>query len=132
MSNVHILVSMLSAKPIPIFTPPGERNQFQYLRGAFVTKLHVSQDTANPTVPPTNPQPILFFNCMFYQLLRVQHSCSSTQSWGSVLPSIVRRETRIPGVAPFSFRIGIWDLFVHRGQKSYTPTAFGKLWTTPE
>ena len=29
-----------------------------------------------------------FFNCMFYQLLRVQHSCSSTQSWGSVLPSI--------------------------------------------
>ena len=23
------------------------------------------------------------------------------------------------------------DLFVHRGQKCYTPTAFGKLWTTP-
>ena len=69
-----------------------------------------------------------FLNCMFYQLLRVQHSCSSTQSWGSVLPSIV--ETR-DGVASFSFRIGIWDLFVHRGQKSYTPTAFGKLWTTP-
>ena len=65
----------------------------------------------------------VFFNCMFYQLLRVQlHSCSSTQSWGSGLPSIV---------APFSFRIGIWDIFVHRGQKSYTPTAFGKLWTTP-
>ena len=42
----------------------------------------------------------------------------------------LRRETRIPGVAPFSFRIGIWDLFVHRGQKPYTPTAFGKLWTT--
>ena len=36
---------------------------------------------------------ILFFkNSMFYQLLSVQHSCSSTQSWGSVLPSIV--ETR--------------------------------------
>ena len=34
----------------------------------------------------------LFFNSMFYQLLCVQHSCSSTQSWGSVLPSIV--ETR--------------------------------------
>ena len=30
---------------------------------------------------------------------------------------LLRRETRIPGV--------------HRGQKSYTPTAFGKLWTTP-
>ena len=44
---------------------------------------------------------------------------------------LLRRETRIPRVAPFSFRIGIWDLFVHRGQKSYTPTAFGKLWTTP-
>ena len=35
---------------------------------------------------------IYIFNSMFYQLLRVQHSCSSTQSWGSVLPSIV--ETR--------------------------------------
>ena len=44
---------------------------------------------------------------------------------------LLRRETRIPGVAPFSLRIGIWDLFVHRGQKSYTPTALGKLWTTP-
>ena len=29
------------------------------------------------------------FNCMCYQLLCVKHSCSSTQSWGSVLPSIV-------------------------------------------
>ena len=44
---------------------------------------------------------------------------------------LLRWETRISGVAPFSFRIGIWDLFVHRGQKSYTPIAFGKLWTTP-
>ena len=44
---------------------------------------------------------------------------------------LLRRGTRIPGVAPFCFRIGIWDIFVHRGQKSYTPTAFGKLWTTP-
>ena len=43
---------------------------------------------------------------------------------------LLRRETRIPGVIPFTFRIGIWDLFVHRGQKSYTPTSFGKLWTT--
>ena len=37
---------------------------------------------------------------------------------------LLRRETRIPGVAFFSFQIGIWDLFVHRGQKSYTHTAF--------
>ena len=44
---------------------------------------------------------------------------------------LLRREPRIPGVAPFSLRIGIWDLFVHRRQKSYKPTAFGKLWTTP-
>ena len=68
-----------------------------------------------------------FFTCMFYQLLGVQHSCSEVVHYHILL----RRETRIPGVAPFSFRIGIWDLFVHRGQKSYTPTAFGKLWTTP-
>ena len=44
---------------------------------------------------------------------------------------LLRLETRIPGVASFSFRIGIWDLFVHRGLRSYTPTSFGKLWTTP-
>ena len=44
---------------------------------------------------------------------------------------LLRRETRIPGAAPFSLRIGIWDLFVHRGKESYTPTAFGKLCTTP-
>ena len=73
-----------------------------------------------------------FFNCMFYQLLCVQlHSCSSTQSWGSVLPSIFETRDQNSEVAPFSFQIEIWDLFVHRGQKSYTPTAFGKLWTTP-
>ena len=30
---------------------------------------------------------------------------------------LMRRETRIPGVGPFSFQIGIWDLFVHKGQK---------------
>ena len=43
---------------------------------------------------------------------------------------LLRRETSIPGAAPFSFQIEIWDIFVHRGQKSYMPTAFGKLWTT--
>ena len=93
-----------------------------------------------PTVEPQNIQgnPLelvlnfFFFNCMFYQFLRVQHGCSSTQSWSSVLPSIVETRDQIfPRVAPFSFRIGIWDLFVYRGQESYTPTAFGKLWTTP-
>ena len=44
---------------------------------------------------------------------------------------LLRPETRVPGVAPFSFQIGIWDLFVHRGEKTYKPTAFGKLWSTP-
>ena len=44
---------------------------------------------------------------------------------------LLRQETRIPRVAPFSFQIGIRDHFVNRGQKSYTPTAFGMLWTTP-
>ena len=43
----------------------------------------------------------------------------------------LRQETTTTRVAPFSFRIGIWDLFVHRGQKSYTPSVFGKLRTTP-
>ena len=65
---------------------------------------------------------LFLFNYMFYQLLCVQHSCTSTQSWSSVIPSIV--ETRDESSR-------IWDLFVQRGQKSYTPTAFGKLWTTP-
>ena len=32
---------------------------------------------------------------------------------------LLRRETRIPGVAPFSFRIGIWDLFVHTPVKCF-------------
>ena len=34
----------------------------------------------------------LFFICIFYQVLGVPHSSSSTPTWGSVLPSIV--ETR--------------------------------------
>ena len=41
-----------------------------------------------------------------------------------------KQKTRIPGVL-LSFRIGIVDLFVHKGQKSHTPTSFGKSWTTP-
>ena len=35
---------------------------------------------------------LVFLNCVFYQLLCVQQSCSSTESRGSVLLSIV--ETR--------------------------------------
>ena len=44
-----------------------------------------------------------FFNCMFYQLLRVQHSCSSTQSWGSVLPSIVEARNQNSQGCPLLF-----------------------------
>ena len=69
---------------------------------------------------------VVCFFCMFYQLLVLPHSPGVVY-----YHLLLRRETRIPRVAPFSFLIGIWDLFVHRGQKSYTPTAFGKLWTTP-
>ena len=51
---------------------------------------------------------------------------------------LLRREIRIPGVAPFFFRIGIWDLFVHLcdgiGQQgahltgANTDTSFYSLW----
>ena len=30
---------------------------------------------------------------------------------------LLRQETRIPGVAPFSFRIGIWDHFCAKGRE---------------
>ena len=71
-----------------------------------------------------------FFKFNFTSYCHVQHSCSFTQSWGSVLSSndlLLRRETRIPGFAPCSFRVGIWDLCAHRRQKSYTLTACGPL-----
>ena len=70
--------------------------------------------------------------CVCFTSFFVFHIADLPHSPGVVYYHLLlRRETRIPGVAPFSFRIGIWDLFVHRGQKFYTPTAFGKLWTTP-
>ena len=39
----------------------------------------------------------------FCQLLRVQHSCSSTQSWRSVLPSIVETRDQNSCVYPLLF-----------------------------
>ena len=77
-----------------------------------------------------NRFPLLFFcMCMFYQFLCVPHSCSSTQSWGIVLPFIVETRGQNSRGCPllFLFRIFV----VHKGQKSYTPTAFEKFWTTP-
>ena len=41
---------------------------------------------------------------MFYKLLRVQlHSCSSTRSWGSVLPSIVEMRDQNSRGCPLLF-----------------------------
>ena len=40
---------------------------------------------------------------MFYQLLHTQHSCSSTQSGGSILPSIVERRDQHSWGHPFLF-----------------------------
>ena len=77
------------------------------------------------------PELMLNFMCMFYQLLHVQHSYSSTQSWGSVLQSIVETRDQNSQGCPLLFSNRNLGSFVPRGQKSYTPTAFGKLWTTP-
>ena len=44
-----------------------------------------------------------FFNCMFYQLLNVEHSCSSTQSWGSILPYIVETRDQNSQCCPLLF-----------------------------
>ena len=43
---------------------------------------------------------------MFFQLLRVQHSCSATQSRGGVLPSISEtRDQKFPGLPPSLFEL---------------------------
>ena len=73
-----------------------------------------------------------FLNCILYTSYFGFSIAVLSHSPGVVYYHLLlRRETSIPEVAPFSFQIGIWDLFVHRGQKFYTHTAFGKLWTTP-
>ena len=59
-----------------------------------------------------------FFFCMFYKFLCVPHSRPSTQSWGSVLPSIVETRDQNSRGCPFSFRIGIWDLFLCIGDRN--------------
>ena len=45
----------------------------------------------------------LLLNCMFYQLLCVPHSTSSTQSWGSELPSIVEMRDQNSKGCPLLF-----------------------------
>ena len=71
------------------------------------------------------------FHCMFYSYFVFSIAVLPHSPGVVYYHLLLRRETRILRVAPFSFQIGIWDLFVHRGQKSYTPTASGKLWTIP-
>ena len=120
------IISKISYELYPPVYP--EDNTYRYFEPASEAKLHV--------IIRTKAQRFFFF---FFFLI-VYFTSYFVFSCIAVLPHspgvvyyhlLLRRETRIPGVAPFSFRIGIWDLFVHRGQKSYTPTAFGKLWTTP-
>ena len=48
-------------------------------------------------------QVTLFFNSMFYKILCVKHSCSSIQSWGSVLPSIVEKRDQNSWGCPLLF-----------------------------
>ena len=53
---------------------------------------------------------------------------SLSQSYCSVKLSIVAKRPAFPRTR---FEIGIWDLYVLRGQISLTPMTFEKLWTTP-
>ena len=65
----------------------------------------------------------IFFVFMFYQLLYqllVPHS-----------PGVMYYHLLSTRDQNSYFQIRIWDHFVHRGHKSYTPTAFRKLWTAP-
>ena len=79
---------------------------------------------------PKNSDKICMYDRMFYQVFCVQHSCSCTQSWGSAPPSIVETRKQDIESSPWSFQVGILSFFMHKGQKSYTPTAFGNFWTT--
>ena len=54
---------------------------------------------------------VLFFKCMFYPLLCVPHSSSSTQSWGSVLPSIVETRDQNSRGCPLLFSNSAPSLF---------------------
>ena len=50
---------------------------------------------------------IVCFTSYFMFCIEVLPHCPGVVNYHLLL----RQETRIPGVAPFSFRIGIWDLF---------------------
>ena len=86
-SPLHMTPHTLLHLTIPgLTTDPGVMSLVSpWYLGSLLTELHSPRAEIFYSY-------IIFFNFMFHQLLCVQHSCSSTQSWGSVLPSIV--ETR--------------------------------------
>ena len=65
----------------------------------------------------------IYFLFMFYQLLRVQHSSSSTQSRGSVLPSIVKMRDQNSQGCPLLFlnrnlyTHSLWEVVDHSRSK---------------
>ena len=61
------------------------------------------------------------FNCMFYQLRCVQHSCSSTQSWDSVLPAILKTRDQNSQCCPL--------LFLNRNLGSFCSSGTDILYT---
>ena len=81
--------------------------------------------------PKTYPQVVIVTACALFFFFFLLIVCFTSYFVFSiaVLPHspgvvyyhlLLRRETRIPGIAPFSLQIGIWDLFVHRTEILYT------------
>ena len=86
------------------------------------------------------PATISFQSRVFEEFLILSHldvrnlkfnslSWFPASSWGSILPAIVERDTRISRVTTCSFGIGNRDILVHKGQKSYRKSPCGMLWT---
>ena len=100
--------------PPPLPPPRPGLNILHPFCMAKISRSHVN-NILKPVVPPFSmaktcsaPPPIckgklhcFIFNCMFYQLLHVEHRGSSTQSWSRVLPFI--DETRDQKGCPLLF-----------------------------
>ena len=78
---------------------------------SVVTVPSVTLWTESVSVPPAGEEraatrvsflSFYFYNCMFYQLLCVQHRCSSTQSLDSELPSVVEMRDQNSRGCPLS------------------------------
>ena len=69
---------------------------------------------------------------LFFQVLLVNHNCSSTQACDSVLPSIVGTRDQILHRYPLLFFIRNLGPFCASGTEHIcTPMALRVLWTTP-